>query len=132
MTTDLAIYDMDRTITRHATYTPFLLHCAARRAPWRLLLLPFVILSMLAYFFKGVLDTFFPGTVRIDDRGVAYRGRRMTFNRVEEVTTTSPIEIVGDQRILRLAETFCPRAAVEPVVHELQRLIVEVGSAHQM
>ena len=46
---DLAIYDMDRTVTRHATYTPFLLHCAWRRAPWRLLFLPFVALSMLAY-----------------------------------------------------------------------------------
>ena len=41
--TDFAIYDMDRTVTRHATYTPFLLHCALRRAPWRLLLLPFVV-----------------------------------------------------------------------------------------
>src|SRR3954463_951710 len=46
---DLAIYDMDRTVTRRATYTPFLLHCAVRRAPWRLLLLPLVVLSMLAY-----------------------------------------------------------------------------------
>lgn len=46
---DLAIYDMDRTVTRRATYTPFLLHCALRRAPWRLLLLPFVVASMLAY-----------------------------------------------------------------------------------
>jgi HAD superfamily hydrolase (TIGR01490 family) len=46
---DLAIYDLDRTITRRPTYTPFLLHCAIRRAPWRLLLLPFVLLSMLAY-----------------------------------------------------------------------------------
>jgi HAD superfamily hydrolase (TIGR01490 family) len=46
---DLAIYDMDRTVTRRATYTPFLLHSAVRRAPWRLLLLPFVLLSMLAY-----------------------------------------------------------------------------------
>jgi HAD superfamily hydrolase (TIGR01490 family) len=46
---DLAVYDMDRTVTRHATYTPFLLHCAVRRAPWRLLLLPIVLLSMLAY-----------------------------------------------------------------------------------
>jgi HAD superfamily hydrolase (TIGR01490 family) len=46
---DLAIYDMDRTVTRRATYTPFLLHCAGRRAPWRLLLLPLVALSMLAY-----------------------------------------------------------------------------------
>ena len=50
--TDFAIYDMDRTVTRHATYTPFLLHCATRRAPWRLLLIPFVILSMLAYVLK--------------------------------------------------------------------------------
>ena len=46
---DLAVYDMDRTVTRRATYTPFLIHCAMRRAPWRLLLLPFVLLSMLAY-----------------------------------------------------------------------------------
>jgi HAD superfamily hydrolase (TIGR01490 family) len=53
----LAIYDLDRTVTRHATYTPFLLHCAMRRAPWRLLLLPVVILSMLAY------------VVRLIDRG---------------------------------------------------------------
>lgn len=47
--TDLAIYDMDRTVTRHATYTPFLLHCALQRAPWRLLFLPLVLLSMLLY-----------------------------------------------------------------------------------
>ena len=50
--TELAIYDMDRTITRRATYTPFLLHSAMRRAPWRLVLLPFVLLSMLAYVAK--------------------------------------------------------------------------------
>jgi HAD superfamily hydrolase (TIGR01490 family) len=46
---DLAIYDLDRTITRRATYTPFLVHCALRRRPWRLLLAPLVLLSMLAY-----------------------------------------------------------------------------------
>ena len=50
--TDLAIYDMDRTITRRATWTPFLLHCAARRAPWRLLAIPLVIASMLLYVVK--------------------------------------------------------------------------------
>jgi HAD superfamily hydrolase (TIGR01490 family) len=50
--TDLAIYDMDRTVTRRATYTPFLLHCAMRRAPWRLLFIPLVTLSMLAYLAK--------------------------------------------------------------------------------
>jgi HAD superfamily hydrolase (TIGR01490 family) len=52
MSTDLAIYDMDRTVTRRATYTPFLLHCAVRLEPWRLLLLPLVALSMLAYVAK--------------------------------------------------------------------------------
>jgi HAD superfamily hydrolase (TIGR01490 family) len=46
---DLAIYDLDRTVTKWPTYTSFLLHCAARKAPWRLLLLPVVLLSMLGY-----------------------------------------------------------------------------------
>jgi HAD superfamily hydrolase (TIGR01490 family) len=54
---DLAIYDMDRTVTKQPTYTPFLLHCAMRRAPWRLLFLPLVALSMFAY------------VVRLIDRG---------------------------------------------------------------
>jgi HAD superfamily hydrolase (TIGR01490 family) len=46
---DLAVYDMDRTVTRRATYTLFLLHCAVHRAQWRLLLLPLVAVSMLSY-----------------------------------------------------------------------------------
>ena len=45
----LAIYDMDRTVTRTGTYTPFLLHAAKAMAPWRLLLTPLVLLVMLAY-----------------------------------------------------------------------------------
>ena len=52
---DLAIYDMDRTLTKRPTYTPFLLHCALRRAPWRMLFLPLVVLSMLAYG-AGLID----------------------------------------------------------------------------
>jgi len=47
--TALAIYDMDRTITRRGTYTGFLLHVAARRSPWRLIFAPLVPLAMLAY-----------------------------------------------------------------------------------
>ena len=50
--TDLAIYDMDKTVTRRPTYTPFLIHCAMQRNPLRLVLLPLVILSMLAYVLK--------------------------------------------------------------------------------
>src|SRR3546814_9212711 len=45
----LAIYDMDRTITRHGTYTPSLLYAARRLAPWRLVSLPLVPLTMLLY-----------------------------------------------------------------------------------
>jgi len=46
---DLAVYDLDRTITRRPTYTLFLIHCAMRRQPWRLAFVPFVVLAMLAY-----------------------------------------------------------------------------------
>ena len=45
----LAFYDMDRTVTVRGTYTPFLLHVAKAMAPWRLVLVPFVLLAMLAY-----------------------------------------------------------------------------------
>jgi HAD superfamily hydrolase (TIGR01490 family) len=46
---DLAVYDLDRTITRRPTYTLFLLHCAMRRQQWRLVFAPIVMLAMLAY-----------------------------------------------------------------------------------
>ncbi|WP_166038409.1 HAD-IB family phosphatase [Sphingosinicella sp. YJ22] len=48
----LAIYDMDKTVTRRATFTPFLLHAARRLAPWRLLLLPGVAVTGLGYALK--------------------------------------------------------------------------------
>ena len=49
MTRKLAIYDMDKTITRHATYSAFLRHMAIARAPWRLILVPLSALLALAY-----------------------------------------------------------------------------------
>jgi hypothetical protein len=52
---DLAIYDLDRTITRRPTYTLFLIHCALRRQQWRLLLLPLVVFAMLSYLI-GLFD----------------------------------------------------------------------------
>lgn len=45
----LAIYDMDRTVTRTGTYTAFLLRAACALHPWRLLLAPAVPIAMLAY-----------------------------------------------------------------------------------
>ncbi|MCU6455183.1 haloacid dehalogenase-like hydrolase [Sphingomonas sp. A2-49] len=47
----LAIYDLDRTITRLPTWTPFLLHAVLRHAPWRLAFVP-VVLGAVAL--KGV------------------------------------------------------------------------------
>lgn len=51
----LAIYDMDKTITRKPTWQPFLNHAVARRAPWRFALYP-LLLVPLAAFFLGRTD----------------------------------------------------------------------------
>ena len=49
MTQALAIYDMDKTVTRRPTYGPFLLHACLRLAPWRLLLAPALLVTGLLY-----------------------------------------------------------------------------------
>jgi len=80
MKSALAIYDMDRTITRRATFTPFLVHAALSLAPWRLVLVPAVLFSTMLY------------AVRLLDRGrlkeVNYRllvGRGIPAERLEPV-----------------------------------------------
>lgn len=45
----LVIFDLDRTITTHGTFLPFLLYYAIRNNPLRLLLLPAVVFMMLLY-----------------------------------------------------------------------------------
>jgi HAD superfamily hydrolase (TIGR01490 family) len=52
MTERFAIYDMDKTITRAATFGPFLTFAVPKIAPWRLALLPLVGLTTLAYGLK--------------------------------------------------------------------------------
>jgi HAD superfamily hydrolase (TIGR01490 family) len=51
-TTLLAIYDMDKTVTRRATYNGFLLHMAFSKSPWRLLLAPFLPVGLVLYALK--------------------------------------------------------------------------------
>jgi HAD superfamily phosphoserine phosphatase-like hydrolase len=51
----LAIYDLDRTITRRPSWLPWLLHYAAHEAPWRLALLPLA-LAPSAAFVAGLTD----------------------------------------------------------------------------
>jgi HAD superfamily hydrolase (TIGR01490 family) len=55
MKSALAIYDMDRTITRGPTYAAFMWHATTRLAPWRILLAPLVLLTGLAYL-AGLID----------------------------------------------------------------------------
>lgn len=49
----IAVFDMDRTITRRGTFSPFLIS-ACRRRPWRLLYAPLILLHMLRYKFGGL------------------------------------------------------------------------------
>ena len=84
---DLAIYDMDKTVTRGPTYTAFLMHVALRRAPWRLLFLPLVLLSLLAY------------ALRLIDRG-----------RLKEINHQLLIGPKIDPRVLKpLVDSFADR-----------------------
>ncbi len=48
----LAIYDMDKTITKRATYTAFLMHMMLNHAPWRLVLLPILPIGLVFYTLK--------------------------------------------------------------------------------
>jgi HAD superfamily hydrolase (TIGR01490 family) len=50
--TAVSIFDLDSTLTRRGTYSPFLVFAARRLAPWRLLLIPLVLLAMLGHAFK--------------------------------------------------------------------------------
>ncbi len=45
----VAIYDLDKTLVRRATFTPFLAFAARRLAPWRLVFFPFWVMMMLGY-----------------------------------------------------------------------------------
>lgn len=45
----IALYDLDRTVTRAPTFTPFLVHMGARGNPLRLLGVPLWVLAMLGY-----------------------------------------------------------------------------------
>lgn len=45
----IVIYDLDRTLTRTPTFTPFLAYAAGRLAPWRLSLLPVWVAMMIGH-----------------------------------------------------------------------------------
>jgi HAD superfamily phosphoserine phosphatase-like hydrolase len=113
----LAIYDMDKTITRRPTYTPFLIHAALRLSPWRMLLAPFAIGPLLAY------------GLRLIDRGrlkeLNYRifiGRAVSPERLEPV-----IESFADRQ---LATNIMPgaRASIARDKAAGRRLVMATAS----
>jgi HAD superfamily hydrolase (TIGR01490 family) len=114
---DLAIYDMDRTVTRHATYTPFLLHCAVRRAPWRLLALPLVLLSMLAY------------AARLIDRGrLKEINHRLLLGRTIHPRQLKPlVDSFADQQLASNVRPGAPKAIARDKA-EGRRLVLATAS----
>lgn len=50
--TPVSIFDMDRTITRTGTWTPWLLFWARREAPWRFVLVPLVAVAGVAHLLR--------------------------------------------------------------------------------
>lgn len=73
----IAIYDMDRTVTRIGTFTPFLLF-VAKRHPLRMLLLPLYLLLLLGYPLKLL------GRKRLKEIGFGLIvGRRVAAARLE-------------------------------------------------
>ena len=90
----LAIYDMDRTVTRRPTYMPFLVHAALRLAPWRLALLPAALLASAAY------------GLRLIDRG-----------RLKEISYTMLIgRGVAPERLEPVIDSFADRQAATNVM----------------
>lgn len=45
----ISIFDLDRTLTRRGTWSPFLLLAAAKTAPWRLIFVPLIMLTMIGH-----------------------------------------------------------------------------------
>lgn len=73
----IAIYDMDRTVTRIGTFTPFLVF-VARRRPLRMLLMPLYLLSLIGYPLKLL------GRKRLKEIGFGLiLGRRVGADRLE-------------------------------------------------
>lgn len=48
----IAIYDMDKTVTRRATYNGFLMHMAWNKSPWRLFLSPLLLVGLSLFLLK--------------------------------------------------------------------------------
>lgn len=92
---NLAIYDMDKTITATPTWTRFLVHAARSQAPWRLALLPLVGAAGLGYLLK-----------LIDRAGLKQLSQRLLLGRA-----LAPADLDA------VAETFAAAEIASGVLH---------------
>lgn len=106
MTTTLAIYDMDRTITRRPTYGAFMAHAVWRLTPWRALLAPLVLLTTLAYL------------ARLIDRG-----------RLKELNYSILIGRVAPERLERAVQAFAARQVATNIMDGARARLAEDKAA---
>ena len=106
MKATLAIYDMDRTVTRGPTFAPFLWHAMWRLAPWRALLAPLVLLTSLAYALKLI------------DRG-----------RLKELNYRLLVGAVSPERLERVVQSFADRQVQTNILPGARTRIAEDKAA---
>ncbi len=114
----LHIFDLDRTITRMPTYTPFLLNAAQQQAPWRLALVPLILPFLLAYMCKLINRK---GLKQI--MHVAMLGRRMDRKEVDAIADQFANAVLADgiftdaQGIITAAQAAGERVMIATASH---------------
>ena len=106
----LHLFDLDRTITRLPTYTPFLIHAALRLAPWRLLLIP-----LLIPFFAGY------GLKWIDRKALKQAMQRMLLG-----------ARVARSRVEAVTASFAAKTVARNSYPEAKRIITEAKAAGEV
>lgn len=106
MTTQLAIYDMDKTVTHRPTYGLFMWHAVRRLAPWRALFAPALIFTGLFYL------------LRLIDRG-----------RLKELNYRILIGRVAPERLERTIQAFADEQVRSNVMSGARARIAEDKAA---
>jgi HAD superfamily phosphoserine phosphatase-like hydrolase len=106
MTRALAIYDMDKTVTRRPTYGAFLWHAMVRLAPWRILLAPAAGAVTLAYL------------IRLIDRG-----------RLKELNYRLLIGSAEPEQLERVVQSFADRQVATNIMPGARARLAEDKAA---